>query len=206
MDINSLPFKVDFLTCDILDLGSIRGFVFDNSVSQFNGIPYGRVEARWQRAVPAQEPWNSPLDATIHGASCPQPPRNFYPIPMLERPHAPRLWTDEFKCLNLNISIPSTVLDKRSKFPVMVWIHGGGFVAGTGNATMHDGRVLSQISLKLEEPVIVITINYRLGFFGFLTSDDIQDWQSSKGETTTGNYGLYDQRLALEVKQVLIDY
>jgi len=88
-------------------------------------------------------------------------------------------------CLNLNIFIPQNA----HNLPVMLWIHGGGFVIGSGEMDAYNGATLAE-----EQRVIVVTINYRLGALGFLRLCDISDGAIN----TTGNEGLGDQICALK--------
>ncbi|OWF42495.1 Neuroligin-4, X-linked [Mizuhopecten yessoensis] len=91
-------------------------------------------------------------------------------------------------CLYLNVFVPNS-LDASAKRAVMVWFHGGGFISGSGSKT--DGSTLA-----LHGDVIVVTVNYRLNLFGFFTTGD-----------NSGNYGLWDQMLALQwVKDNIGDY
>lgn len=88
----------------------------------------------------------------------------------------------------MNIVRPSG-LDKNAHIPVMIWIHGGGFVTGAGVEPVFNMTFLVQQSVKIGKPVIGINLNYRLGTFGFLSgSDEFKDF----------NMGLLDQRKLLE--------
>lgn len=75
----------------------------------------------------------------------------------------------------------------------MVFIHGGAFVYAAGGAAIYDGRALAEISKNLGEPTIIISVNFRLGVFGFLASKEIRDYNLEHGEEGTGNYGIWDQ-------------
>ena len=87
-------------------------------------------------------------------------------------------------CLYLNVFMNSD-LNIKSNRPVMLWIHGGGFIYGNGTSTiLYDGSILAAFA-----DVIVVTMNYRLGLFGFLSAN-----HSDLG----GNYGIYDQIMALK--------
>ncbi|XP_033746031.1 LOW QUALITY PROTEIN: carboxylesterase 5A-like [Pecten maximus] len=124
------------------------------------------------------------------------------------KPEVPNAWTETLNCttygyacmqsgtdvsedcLYVNIYIPNS-LDTAAKRAVMVWIHGGSFISGRGSEV--DGSTLA-----LHGDVIVVTINYRLNIFGFYSTDD---------NATLGNYGLWDQMLALRwVKDNIEDY
>ncbi|KAK7032079.1 hypothetical protein VNI00_013448 [Paramarasmius palmivorus] len=115
---------------------------------------------------------------------------------MPERPHLGESLQDEFACLTLNVTIP-TGCQAGDKLPVMLWFHGGGFVFGTANYSVLDGRGVSEISSQIGCPTVFVTCNYRLGWFGFLASDDIRaDRESLDGGN--GNQGLGDQYNALK--------
>ena len=87
-------------------------------------------------------------------------------------------------CLYLNIFSPNTkAISASSKTPVMVWIHGGGYTTGSASLAQYNGSLLSQ------KGVIVVTINYRLDMFGFMTTGD---------DVMPGNYGMMDQLAALK--------
>ena len=87
-------------------------------------------------------------------------------------------------CLYLNIFSPNTkAISAASKTPVMVWIHGGGYTTGSASLAQYNGSLLSQ------KGVIVVTINYRLDMFGFMTTGD---------DVMPGNYGMMDQLAALK--------
>jgi len=90
-------------------------------------------------------------------------------------------------CLYLNVWTPS--LQSESRLPVLVWIHGGGFLVGTGSTPWYDGRSLA------EQGAVVVTLNYRLGTLGFMAHPELTE-ESPHG--ASGNYGLLDQIAALE--------
>jgi carboxylesterase type B len=107
-------------------------------------------------------------------------------------PPNPVLVQDEFACLNLNILKPDTEI---AGLPVMVWIHGGGLAVGSNSELVYTGKELVRRSMKAGMPVIHVAINYRLGPFGFLSSKQLLE---ENGGKAVGNYGLWDQRLALQ--------
>lgn len=105
---------------------------------------------------------------------------------------------DEFNCLNLNISVPRLPSQDGSKLPVMVFLHGGAFAYAMGSSPIYDGRLLADSSANiLSRPTIIITLNYRLGVYGFLAGRDLEAYSKDHGETGVGNYGIWDQVLAL---------
>src|SRR5260370_27039896 len=90
-------------------------------------------------------------------------------------------------CLYLNIWTAAGSANERR--PVMVWIHGGGLTRGSGSGPFYDGESLAR------KGVVVVTINYRLGVFGFLAHPDLT---SESGHDSSGNYRLLDQLAALQ--------
>jgi carboxylesterase type B len=78
----------------------------------------------------------------------------------------------------------------------MLWIHGGA-CSGSGSSWLYDGGALVLKSVSIDKPVIVVTINYRLGLFGSASSVQIREDNRSAGDDGAGNYGLYDQQVAL---------
>ena len=90
-------------------------------------------------------------------------------------------------CLSLNVWIPAK--NAKAKVPVMVWIHGGGFIAGASSEPRQDGAVLAR------QGVVIVSMNYRLGIFGFFVHPELAAESEKKA---AGNYGLLDQVAALE--------
>ncbi len=161
----------------------------------FSGIPYARPPVgplRWRPPEPAV-PWSGVREAAEFGKIAPQPP----PTPGVAIPGDP-LDQDE-DCLTLNVWAPDpltfattspTQRGKRGGRPVMVWVHGGGFTAGTGASLLYRGGDLARNC-----DVVVVTINYRLGALGFLTHPALAD--SGSSSALMGNWGLLDQVAAL---------
>lgn len=170
-----------------LDSGPITGERLkhdDVEIWVFRGVPYAAPpvgDLRWKPPQPVQS-WSEPRACTSFGPSCPQPGQggSFY-IDVLAVGS-----TDE-DCLYLNVWSPAESSDER--LPVMVWIHGGSFETGSGSMAIYDGRNLAA------RGVVVVTINYRLGPFGFLAHPSLSA-ESPHG--VSGNYGLLDQIAALE--------
>ncbi|MFX1573530.1 MAG: carboxylesterase/lipase family protein [Promethearchaeota archaeon] len=153
--------------------GKVRGYS-RRGVIKFKGIPYAAPPIGSLRfKAPAQvEPWSGVLDATQYSPISLQPPENLEfgePLPQ-----------SEAECLTLNIWTQKLDNGKR---PVMFWIHGGGFL--TGSAFIYDGA-----RLVLRGDVVVVSINYRLGYLGFFYMPDMPD--------TTANAGLLDMIAALK--------
>jgi para-nitrobenzyl esterase len=157
--------------------GQVRGAT-DGTVLAFKGIPFAAPPVGSLRFRPPQpaERWDGVRDATRYGNSCPQPEFVFEGSPIV-MPPVPDQHED---CLQLNIWTPE-VGDAR--LPVMVWIHGGAFIVGTAAVPGYDGTRLAR------RGVVVVTVNYRLGAFGYLHLE---------GEESAGNAGTLDQVAALE--------
>lgn len=155
--------------------GPVSGLAGD--VRAFLGIPYARPPVgplRWRPPQPLA-PWREPFDATGFGPDFPQAPNAAL--------RAPRQDED---CLRLNVWTPSGA--REGSLPVMVWFHGGGFVAGSGSDVRCDGRALAA------HGAVVVTFNYRSGLFGFLAHPTLS---AESDEAVSGNYGLLDQMAAL---------
>ena len=162
--------------------GRLRG-AHDRGTIVFRGIPYARppVEDRAFRAPEPPEAWSGVREATGFGSAAPQfvPPtrfvRNLIGVP-----------TDRQSqdCLSLNVWTPAADGGRR---PVMVWIHGGAFVMGTGATFLYHGARLAR-----RGDVVVVTINYRLGALGFLNHPEL------RGRGIDANLGIRDQIRALE--------
>lgn len=161
--------------------GKVQGkTINDGKVRAFMGMPYAAPpvgDLRW-KAPEAPAKWKGKRDATNYGAHCAQG-RVF--DDMVFQDAGP-----SEDCLFLNVYTPADATDK-SKLPVMFWIHGGGYAGGASSEPRHNGDFLP---LK---GVILVTINYRLGVFGFLVTDEL----AKEGNGAAGNYGLMDMVAAL---------
>ena len=160
--------------------GAVRGVTGPNGTS-FLGIPYAAPpvgKLRWKPPAPAL-PWRGVRDASKPGNPCMQTDSKT-PWGDLAGPGTP-----SEDCLYLNVHIPSKAPTRPR--PVMVWLHGGGYTIGSG--TFYDGSTLAE-----RGDVVVVTLNYRLGAFGYLAHPGLTG-ESPTG--TSGNYGLLDQQAAL---------
>jgi para-nitrobenzyl esterase len=159
--------------------GPVQGQAYADGSAAFLGIPYAAppTGARRWRAPEAPEAWTTPRDATRFGGVCPQ-------VEMFSG--KPMEATSE-DCLTLNVWTPA--LQPATRAPVMVWIHGGGFTMGSTKQELYDGAALSHSG------VVVVSMNYRLGALGFLGHPALSAESPGKA---SGNYGLMDQRLALQ--------
>ncbi len=163
-------------------LGALIGERVDNTLV-FRGVAYAQPPVGGRRwAPPAPVPsWEGAQDATRFGPACwqrPTPETSIYTRGDLE------LSED---CLYLNITTPAT--EPLVSRPVMVWFHGGGHTGGWGSAEIFNGTALAELG------AVVVTINYRLGPFGFMAHPVLTD-ESPHG--ASGNYGLLDKIAALE--------
>lgn len=171
----------------------------DVPIHQFRGIKYASVPARFRQSKLCTS-YPPVVDSTRYGPICPQSSRRSVEEELIGLPESdlPRQGfpQNEFECLNLNITCPANQ-NCESRLPVMVWIHGGGD-RGCGSSWMYDGGSLVRRSMCIGKPIIMITINYRLGYFGFAASPSIAEDNRLAGDEGVGNYGLRDQRTALE--------
>lgn len=171
--------------------GQIQGVESEaEGVLIYKGLPYAAPPVgnlRWQVPQPVV-PWEGVKVADTFGPICPQPgngPGTFY--------------GDEFywegtpeqseDCLYLNVWAPAATVGKTdAKLPVAMWVHGGAYMNGYGNEVTMDGDAWA------ERGVILVTINYRLGNFGFLSHPLLTEEQGGR----SGNYGMLDQVAALK--------
>jgi para-nitrobenzyl esterase len=177
----SAPIHAESLTVKT-EQGKARGkTINDGKVKAFLGLPYAAPpvgDLRWKAPEPPAK-WTGERDATKYGAHCAQ---NTVIADMIFQDGV-----NSEDCLFLNVYTPGDVTPK-SKLPVMFWIHGGGFAGGASSEPRHNGDFLP---LK---GVVLVTINYRLGVFGFLATADL----AKEANGASGNYGLLDMVAALE--------
>jgi len=162
--------------------GMLRGFEQDGMRS-FLGVPYAKPpvgDLRWRAPQPLPA-WSGSRDALQFGAQCMQGRRGTTPVAMSE------------DCLFLNIWVPAK--PRHRQLPVLVWVHGGAFKVGSAGQPVYDGAGLARQGL------VVVTLNYRLGKFGFLAHPALTR-ENPAGPL--GNYGLMDVLAALKWVQVNI--
>ena len=177
----TLSIQADPLTVKT-ELGKAHGkTINDGKVNAFLGLPYAASPAgdmRWKAPAPPAK-WAGERDATKFGPHCAQ---GHVFDDMVFQDNG-----ESEDCLSLNVYAPADAT-KKSKLPVMFWIHGGGYSGGSGNEPRHNGDFLP---LK---GVVLVTINYRLGGFGFLATSEM----AKEANGVAGNYGLMDMVAALE--------
>ena len=175
--------------------GKVEG-TLDGKILMFKGIPYAVPpvgEMRWK--APVQHPgWTETRKCTSFSASAMQSP----PVPFM-------MWTEEFiappqplseDCLYLNIWAPAK--KGKEQYPVVVWIHGGGFTGGAASCAVYDGAEMAK------RGIVFVSINYRLGIFGFFSHPELSE---GPDKHSSGNLGIMDQVAALKwVKQNIASF
>ncbi|WP_395647712.1 carboxylesterase/lipase family protein [Terricaulis sp.] len=159
--------------------GAVRGLRI-GGVDQFRAIPYAQPplgQLRWRPPQPLPR-WSGVRAAEERGVACMQPvmatgPYNRGAVAMSE------------DCLTLDITAPANARNA----PVMVWIHGGTLIWGTGHSPMYDGGAFAA------RGVVLVSINYRLGVLGYLAHPELS---AESADGVSGNYGLLDQIAALQ--------
>ncbi|MFT3697878.1 MAG: carboxylesterase family protein [Kofleriaceae bacterium] len=151
----------------LTDDGPVHGTI-SNDLVIWKGIPYAQAD-RW---MPPARPtaWTTALEASDFGPACPQ--ANHDDLPQAEA------------CLTVNVWAPS---DRSTSHPVLVYIHGGGYVEGSARDPGYDGATLTH-----DTGAVVVTIQYRLGLLGYLAMTELQSPDGG-----IGNFGLRDQIFAL---------
>lgn len=164
--------------------GTIAGSKTDD-ILIFKGVPFAAPpvgDLRWKAPQPLKN-WNGVKECT-----------NFSPSPVQSKPVTFMMWTEEFiappeplseDCLYLNIWTPASA----KKLPVFVWIYGGGFTSGSSACAVYDGEEYAR------KGVVFVSINYRVGVFGFLAHPELS---KESPDHVSGNYGLLDMVEALK--------
>ncbi len=161
--------------------GLISGTTSDG-VRSYKGIPFAAPptgDLRWKAPQPVVG-WEGVRECNAFGPECPQAP---YPQASLY--YSPPQKQSE-DCLYLNVWTAAGAGEKR---PVMVWIHGGALTRGSGANSVYDGAALAK------KGVVLVTINYRLGPFGYLAHPELT---AESPDHSSGNYGMLDQIAALK--------
>ena len=164
--------------------GDVQG-VAENGLDVFKGIPYAAPpvgDFRWREPQPV-EAWTGVLETTAFVHDCMQAVVDFEPIQT----------TPSEDCLYLNVWRPAYA-DPGDNLPVMVWIHGGGFVGGGTSVPFYDGSAFAR------QGIVVVSMNYRLGRLGFFAHPAL----IAANEGMVGNFGYMDQIVALKWVQANI--
>ena len=167
-----------------VDGGQISGAPgFDPDIRVYKGVPFAAPPVgnlRWRDPQPVAK-WEGVKQTTEYSPMCMQRdrPKDSY--------HTPDVLPVSEDCLYLNVWTPAKTAGGR--LPVMVYVHGGGFTVSSGIEKWFNGERLA------EKGVVVVTINYRLGVFGFLTHPELT---KESEHHTSGNYGMLDQIFALK--------
>lgn len=151
-----------------------------SGVRIFRGIPFAQPptgELRWREPQPLQN-WRGVRQATDFGPRCMQ-------APIFDDMRFRSNGVSE-DCLYLNVWTPAK--SKRERLPVLVYFYGGGFVSGDSSEPRYDGESMAA------KGIVVVTVNYRLGVFGFMAHPELTKESPHKA---SGNYGLLDQHAAL---------
>jgi len=163
-----------------VEQGLLEGITLPSGTTNYRGIPFalppvGKLRwtapqppAKWQGVRKANEFGNNAMQSRIFGDM------NFRAKKMSE------------DCLYLNVWTPAKT--PTEKLPVLVYFYGGGFVAGDGSENRYDGEALAK------KGIVTVTLNYRLGIFGFYAHPALT---MESGKKSSGNYGLLDQNAAL---------
>ncbi len=173
------PFALSQIQTVTVKDGQLQGVVADG-VASFKGIPFAAPpvgDLRWKPPAPAK-PWTGVRKADAYASGCMQDPG------MLKMMGAAANVSED--CLYLNVWTAAKNADE--KRPVMVWIHGGAFVGGMTGTPMFDGTKFAQ------KGVVLVSIAYRLGVFGFLAHPELSR-ESGKG---SGAYGIQDMIAGLQ--------
>jgi para-nitrobenzyl esterase len=156
--------------------GRVKGKLV-GTTREFLGIPYAKPPVGALRFAAPQpvDPWMGDKDATMHGPSCAQSMGALSPM-----------GTTSEDCLTVNVYTPMSA--PATGLPVYIYIHGGAFISG--GSLQYDGQKLSE-----RGPLVVVTLNYRLGAFGFLSHAGLD---ATRAGQPSGNDGIRDQQLALK--------
>ena len=175
----ALPQTFDVLLATT-EAGAVRGVALSDDLVVFRGVPYAAAPVkalRWRPPMPPA-PWQGVRDASRFGPACMQPRS---PKANLYADDPERMSED---CLSLNVWKPANA----SAAPVMVWIHGGALLSGELAGPLDDGAALAR------RGVVVVSVNYRLGVFGYLAHPQLTTESANR---SSGDYGLLDQIEAL---------
>jgi carboxylesterase type B len=180
---------------------SLEGKPSTTSV-QFRNLKYASVPARFRDSIPDERlktDSRNIFDGTRFGPSCPHKRgAQAWDLTLVgdallpcEQGQGDTENMDELECLHVNVTIPKSAVKSKhgnqQGLPVFVWVHGGGLSMGSNNWPQYELQKFVDRSVEIEKPVIAVAMNYRVGLFGFLASEEVG---------ATGNMGYKDQVLA----------
>jgi carboxylesterase type B len=183
------------------EFGGVRDHRFGGNLLHFRGIPYATIPERFAKPILATSWREHGPSFTEYGALCPQPAFPVESSMCIPPNHGEQngsegadIKFDEFTCCNLNVTCPeirgatASASRSRSKWPVYVWIHGGGQSVSFPSAQnrLGDPGPLVAQSIEMNKPIILVTVNYRLNIFGFGDPDGVNV-----------NLGMQDQATAV---------
>lgn len=160
--------------------GQLEGVKEASGITSFKGIPFAAPpvgELRWKKPQPPGK-WEGVRKAIVFGPRAMQKP--------IFGDMGFRSAGESEDCLYLNVWTPAR--SPKEKLPVLVYFYGGGFMAGDGSEHRYDGEQMAK------KGIVALTVNYRLGVFGFFTHPELTKESPDKA---SGNYGLLDQQAAL---------
>lgn len=167
-------------TVSIPGVGTVKGKLDAPGIDAFLGIPFAKPptgDLRWQPPVSHPGWLLDPLSTTNYKPACPQDPG----LPGNQKEQSE-------DCLYLNVATPRG----GRNLPVMLWIHGGG---NSGGSTYEAAYNLTSLVEASGNSVVVVSVEYRVAAFGFLGSSELR---AATRDSSTGNYGVLDQRLAMQ--------
>ena len=195
----SAAFYANPTLSEVLELsgGKVQGVLNkDQDVQIYAGIPYAKAE-RWK--LPQENTWEGTIDGSYFGPKSMQPTSNAITNTLVDM-YSEKGWHPDYNMypneprsedgLYLNIWRPN---NSETNLPIMVYIHGGSLTTGASSYDDYNGESLAKLG------IVFITIQYRLGVFGYFAHPDLKEESLlENGIATTGNYGLLDQIFALK--------
>ncbi|KAK9464880.1 Alpha/Beta hydrolase protein [Lipomyces arxii] len=187
-------------------LGEMEGVeLCEGRVVQFRAIQFATIPGRFRQSQLCTKLLKH--DFREYGAVCPQPPMmegtgTVFGARVSDSPMKPK--QDEYECLNLTVTVPFKALSSDESVPVLVYIHGGGFLFGGANSEFENTAKLVDLSDSIGKPIICVAIQYRMNYFGFAYSKELIDY-ATKLDEPAGNYGIRDVLTAFNWIRKFID-
>ncbi|EWC44411.1 hypothetical protein DRE_01237 [Drechslerella stenobrocha 248] len=182
---------MEVITLQHPSLGLVTGVQRSPTIHQYLGIKYAEIPGRFSDPLPCI---SKNIFATVFGPQAPQGAKTCeaefdligQSLPTSDITNA----ISEVDCLTLNITVPAG--DRLENLPVLVWVHGGNLQLGSSSWPQYDLGHVVETSHRLGKPIIGVSVNYRVGVLGFLTSTKMLN------AGYTGNYGYKDLVVAFE--------